>query len=198
MLEPLSFQTPDRPTLTPSGVRALAYQSVFGDRLVANNFRGVIAEALVAASLDPTWRWCSNDYSGWDFDRQDGVRLEVKQSAVLQTWNEEDRKRSACRFDIKPRKRCYVDSIWHEQAGRNADIYVLAQHHVADATADHARPDQWRFFVIAERALPAQRSLGLPAASKLSTAYSHEDFAMAVQDLAATEVQKGLIHRAGR
>jgi hypothetical protein len=184
--------------LRGADIRALACRAAFGNALVSNDFRGVLAEAIVAASLGKQWRWCSGDYAGWDFDRDDGVRLEVKQSAVLQTWNRESGTVSPCRFDIKPRKGCYVGVTWHERAGRNADIYILSHHFLGDQTADHGNPEQWRFFVVPEVSLPNQHSLGLLPASKLGGPCTHKELLEVVEAAAAAELRRGLRPRAGR
>lgn len=63
-------------------IAAAAADAAFGSPLVTNVHHGLIAEAIVAKALGPTWRWCSSDYSAWDFERTDGVRLEVKQAAA--------------------------------------------------------------------------------------------------------------------
>jgi hypothetical protein len=181
-----------------ANIRALACRAAFGDALVSNTFRSVLAEAIVATALGSAWDWCSSDYAGWDFSRADGVRLEVKQSALLQTWNRWSGRVSASRFDIKPRKGCHIGPRWYEGHGRNADIYILAHHFVDDDTVDHGCPDQWRFLVIAERALPDQDSIGLAAAQKLATPCTHIELQAVVEANVAAQLVRGLRHRAGR
>lgn len=60
-----------------------------GKPLIENSQRGLIAEIMVAKSLEkvePGWRHTAGDWGGWDFEHRDGTRLEVKQSASRQSW----------------------------------------------------------------------------------------------------------------
>lgn len=127
-----------------------------------------MAEAIIAMLIEPAWRWCSADYAAWDFERHDGVRLEVKQSAARQTWHSAADKPSNCLFDIRARKGRYEGATWFSEPGRHADLYVLAHHGVCDETADQADPQQWRFYVILAAALPDAASISLSKARRLS------------------------------
>ena len=76
---------------------------------------------------------------------------------------------SKASFDIAPRTGEYVDgAAWVDGVGRNADIYVFAYHPVGDATADHREPTQWQFYVVLEKALPAQKTLALSGVAALA------------------------------
>ncbi len=72
------------PTVESIVERASA--ELFKRRLLTNIHRAVIVEAIVAAALEPDWQWRSGDYASYDFRRGE-TRLEVKQSASLQSWN---------------------------------------------------------------------------------------------------------------
>ena len=99
------INTTSRQTKTPAfgidDVIAKVSQAAFGSALVTNVLRGQVAEAIVALVLEPEWNWCSADYSGWDFERADGLRLEVKQSAAMQSWS--TGKPSKAIFDVAAR-----------------------------------------------------------------------------------------------
>ncbi len=59
------------------------------DRPVMGNLaRPAYVERLVARALLPTWRHVGSDWAGWDLESEAGARLEVKQSAVRQSWTE--------------------------------------------------------------------------------------------------------------
>jgi hypothetical protein len=142
----------------------LASEAIFGKPLVTNVYRSVIVEAIVAAAL-PTWKWCSSDYAGHDFERG-SIKLEVKQSALLQTWSKS--RLSKASWDIAPRTGFWVDGdTWVPSPGRNAHMYVLSLHTIADENADHRDPLQWQFYVIASRNLPDVKTIGVRAAEKL-------------------------------
>lgn len=154
--------------LTTTMVRGRACNAAFAGPLVTNSLRGLVAEAIVASAIEPEWSWCAADWASWDFERNDGRKLEVKQSASRQTWATAASKPSPCRFDIKERTGHYIGADWHVREGRVADIYVFAHHFVCDASADHCEPDQWRFFVVAEPALPRAKTIGLTAIARLA------------------------------
>lgn len=155
--------------------------AAFGRPLITNVHRGMVAEAIVAAALEPEWRWCSEDYSSWDFERADGAKLEVKQSAARQSWAAADAKPSACSFDIANRTGRWENGVeWIAEPGRSADTYVFAHHPVADATADHRDPAQWRFYVVATQQLPNIRRLSLARLKSLRGACTFEELRQSV------------------
>ena len=62
------------------------WQWAFSD-LRANNVRGVFAEWLVAKllNLNPQTR---DSWAGWDLETPEGIKIEVKTSAYLQSWSQ--------------------------------------------------------------------------------------------------------------
>ena len=126
--------------VTKEEIAARAASVAFGKPLVMNVLRAIIIETIVDAALGAGWKWCSGDYNGWDFEHTDRTRLEVKQSAALQSWP--TTKESAAIFDIAPRAGYWVDGIrWVKETARHAHIYVFARHPVTDiARADHRDP----------------------------------------------------------
>jgi hypothetical protein len=147
----------------------MACRAAFGGPLITNNFRGLIAEAIVASLLGSEWTWCSADYSAWDFERTDGVRMEVKQSAARQTWTRGSGKPNICSFDIRSRAGRYEGADWFAEPGRSADLYVFAHHHVSDETADHCDPQQWQFYVVPTSDLPVWKRIGMSNLRKLAS-----------------------------
>lgn len=165
-------------------VEAMASKSAFGSPLVTNTFRGLIAEAIVSLALGQNWRWCSSDYQAWDFENDDGARLEVKQSAARQTWARTPGKPSSCRFDIKPRFGRFEGLEWVSDPGRQAHIYVFAHHFVDEDSADHRDPDQWDFYVIPTNLLPPlSASIGLTRLKQMATSNCHGELSAAVSDV---------------
>ena len=158
------------------GIVALATHAAFGRPLVNNVLRAILAEAIVHAALGDGggWEWCSADWAECDFRHSDGTRLEVKQSAALQSWHQEGAKPSRPSFDIAERTGFYRGSEWTAAPGRNADIYVFAHHPVTDATADHRDPEQWRFYAVAASALTQQKTISLTGIARLADAVDVE------------------------
>ena len=149
-------------------VVARVSDAAFGRPLVTNVLRGQLVEAMIALAIEPGWNWCSADYSSWDFERADGMRLEVKQSSYLQTWAAPSHGIVRPGFDVAARKGRWEGAIWVEDAGRAAHLYVLAYHDVRDSSADHRDPEQWEFYVISSAALPSTKRLSLRTAATLS------------------------------
>ncbi|QQR39021.1 hypothetical protein [Devosia rhizoryzae] len=163
--------------MTKDEVIASAAAAIFGRPLVTNVYRSVIVEAMIAGALTD-WTWCSADYAEHDFINADGVRLEVKQSALKQTWVTKGGPRPS--WDIAPRKQVWRDDAWVDAPGRNADVYVLALHSVVDESADHREPSQWSFFVIPAYRLPTTKRIALAAAGRLANAVPLSELSMAV------------------
>jgi hypothetical protein len=168
-------------------------ESAFGKPLITNVLRGHVAEAIVATALEPDWRWCSADYASWDFDRADGVRLEVKQSAARQSWAIAAARRSKPSFDIAARTGRWDESgIWVPEAGRQAQIYVFAYHGIDDDEADHRSPEQWTFYVLAADRLPDTKRIGMASLRQLTGACRYPELRSRVDQI-ADHIVKGAI-----
>lgn len=153
---------------TPDEISATAAQLAFGHRIIQNNLRALVVEVIVDYALKPDWRHCSEDWKGWDFEHKDGTRLEVKQSALKQTWVA-PRTRSLPRFDIRERTGYWENgNSWVGQAGRYAQIYLFAYHRADGEAADQRDPLQWKFYVVRAARLPPTRTVGLSTVASLS------------------------------
>ena len=158
-------------------------EAAFGKPLVTNVLRGQIAEAIVALALEPEWDWCSADYSGWDFERGDGLRLEVKQSAARQSWGTS--KPSKAIFDVAARTGHWEGGTeWIAKVGRPAHLYVFAHHGIYEDHADHRDPSQWDFYVVPTSALPDIKQMSLGTIKTIATAVCVDELAAAVRSIA--------------
>jgi hypothetical protein len=162
--------------------------AMFGKPLVTNVFRSLLVEAMVAHVLAPGWSWCASDYSSWDFQTAEGLRLEVKQSAARQTWTLAGAGPSAARFDIAHRQGSWEGPTWIHGRQRFAQIYILAHHAVAGLEADHRDPLQWVFYVIAAHQLPQSASIGLATVRRLAEAVPIDALAAEVGRVSASFV----------
>ena len=132
--------------------------------VMSNLHRSEYVEALVALALrDGGWRR-KEPWEAWQFENEAGVRLKLKHSAAVQSWGNGGAQDSP-RFDIAPGKGYWddKDGRWVRRPGRHADIYVFAWHGEIGTTADQRDPATWKFYVVAERDLPRQKSIGLSA-----------------------------------
>lgn len=124
--------------------------------LVQNDLRSAYVEEQIAILLGSRWRYAGADWGPFDFESE-GVRLEVKQSAALQSWRHTPGRGS---FNIAPKKGVFVGPLFESSPGRHADLYVFAWHGVIDQSADHRDVNQWTYFVCPTESLPMhQRSL---------------------------------------
>ena len=74
-----------------------------------------------------------------------------------------------------------------ERSGGPADIYVFTWHgEEAEQAVDRRAPEQWRFFVVPTKRLPAtQHSIGLAKLGMLSEGVGYERLAATVRETLA-------------
>ena len=159
-------------------------QVVYEQRLIGNVERGTYVECMIEMALrecHPAWCLTETWSSEGDLENaKTGARIEIKQSAALQTWH-----RSPCPtcgsvndWDVSPSETRPPQFSIKQRA---VDLYVFAWHPVQDADiADHRRPDQWEFFVVAEESLPQKQALGLEALTRMSDACNYDTVAARV------------------
>ncbi|MDR2858656.1 MAG: hypothetical protein LBV50_12545 [Novosphingobium sp.] len=145
-----------------------AMQGLFGTRIINNVHRGLLVEAMVALALEPEWRWCSGGYNGWDFDRADGLKLEVKHSAARQFWPRAEPSKPVFRI---AQNKTYWDSersVDIALTERPAALYVFAYHAGFDDQIDQRDPQQWQFYVVLTCALPPAKTASLQAVEAIT------------------------------
>jgi hypothetical protein len=154
------------------GVTALDYWRWSMSDMVANTMRGFLAEFLVAKALGIATDQARVDWGSFDLKTEDGVRIEVKSSAFIQTWGQE----KLSRISFKMARRRGWDPETNKTASerqRHADIYVFALiAHRDKATIDPLDLSQWQFWALPCRVLeesrPNQKSLSLTTLRKLA------------------------------
>lgn len=135
--------------------------SAFDRPIIQNNLRGFYIEYMVAELLAPNWHHCGDDWASWDLVSETGTRLEIKQSAAVQSWAAPDTPARSPRFSIARKNGHFEGAKWNALSGRPADVYCFAWHQRTDALADQRDPAQWEFYVIPSDALPEQKSISL-------------------------------------
>ncbi len=164
--------------------------------IMNNVYRSNYVEGLVAITLGEDWELTATtwDWASWDCEHTSGVRLEVKQAAKRQSWDEgESTPPRAPRFDIAPRTGYWSreGNQWVAEPGRPAHIYVFAWHGKDDKHANHRDPRQWHFFVVKKEDLPdAQKSIGLAGLEKIASPCSIEELKRAVENFMPGESGK--------
>jgi len=145
--------------------------------IMQNNLRGLYAEVMVSQILGDQWRSVGGDWAAWDLEHhKTKKRIEIKQSAFLQTWGESAK---APRFSIKSAKFFWIDGIVkykNETGERLADLYIFAWHSGDDEKyADHRVVEQWEFYAVREQDLPIQDTIGLSGIRKLSSVSTNSE-----------------------
>ncbi len=155
--------------VVPTSVTRLA-QRCFGQPIIRNDLRGELVEEIVAMALEPDWVLSGGDWAAFDLKQANGpLRMQVKQSAALQSWRKADVRPPRPCFSIKEKTGRWEDGDrWVDERSRNADIFVFGWHDRTDAQADHREPDQWQYFVVPERDLPIQKSIGLSTLGRIA------------------------------
>lgn len=164
-------------------------QRCFGQPIIRNDLRGELVEEIVAMALEPDWVLCGGDWAAFDLKQADGLlRMQVKQSAALQSWTLPDAPNPRPCFSIKTKKYRWEGPIRVADAGRHADLSVFGWHDRTDATTDHRDPEQWQFFVVAERDLPARETISLSTLRKLVEPVMFHELTRAVGAISKTIV----------
>ncbi|MEQ6900970.1 hypothetical protein [Nocardioides sp. YIM 152588] len=147
--------------------------------LRTNTTRGLLAEWLVARAVGATE--VQPEWKEFDVRSPDGIRIEVKSSAYLQSWGQA--RHSTIRFGgLKAR-------AWDPLTGEgepsfNADVYVFCvQTAQVHASYDPLDVRQWDFYVLPVDVVQRidQRSLGLRAVQAYAEAVPYEGLADAVR-----------------
>jgi len=150
-------------------------RKIFDKPLIENQYRSAFVEAMIEPYLEPYgWRYTGDSWSGWDFERDDLIRLEIKQSAAQQTWSDARHIRTRGAFDIAERSGYFHEggTKWVEEKGRCAQTYVFAWNSMYGCGTDHRDPNQWEFYVLPTRALPEnQKTISLARIKSFSLPY---------------------------
>ena len=139
--------------------------------LVSNATRGRLAEFLVAKALDLNMK-VRDEWSAYDLETSSGIKIEVKSSAYIQSW--EQSQLSVINFRIpKTREWDRTTNKQSVEIKRQADVYVFALLvHKEKSTIDPMNVDQWEFYALPTQMLNerqrSQHSITLSSLRKLA------------------------------
>jgi hypothetical protein len=132
--------------------------------------RGILAEFIVGKALGVETEFRIS-FSNFDLRTPDGVRVEVKSSANLQSWKQ--KKLSQIRFSGLSARSYDEDAVrFGSEPEIRADVFVFAIQTCKEPGAyDALDIDQWEFYVAAADAIRdfGYRSIGLPTLRQLGT-----------------------------
>ncbi|HEV7767701.1 MAG TPA: hypothetical protein VGQ76_22050 [Thermoanaerobaculia bacterium] len=154
--------------------------------LVSNLARGRFAEFIVAHALGINVKvGVRNEWDPVDLTTSDGIKVEVKSSAYLQSWHQKQRSTVAWRL-TPTRAWNSATGEYATQSRLQADVYVLALlAHEEKESLDPLDLDQWCFFVLPRHVAAAQdRTLTFAAVEKLvGPPVTFEELASKVQQV---------------
>jgi hypothetical protein len=147
-----------------------AFLADFSGHLIENIHRGRVVEYIVARAIPGARNM--QPWHQFDVLLPDGTKVEVKQSAVAQTWRED--KRSKPVFGIRPAKGEFNYDVpgvskFVDSPGRRADVYVFAHNPLFHGEGvNHWDEEQWQFYVIpASKLKPSAKTISLSVLKQL-------------------------------
>jgi hypothetical protein len=157
--------------------------------LLSNATRGIVAEYLVARALDADPEGVRDEWAAYDLRTSDGVKIEVKSAAYLQSWYQG--KLSRVSF-VVPKTRAWdpLTNRMDDQPARQADVYVFALlAHQDKQTVQPLDVSQWVFYVLPTSVLDgrtrSQHSITMPTLCKLcERSVGYHDLRAAVAEAA--------------
>ncbi|MDR7300861.1 hypothetical protein [Haloactinomyces albus] len=152
--------------------------------LLSNTLRGTLAEYIVALALGGVDGRVRREWDAVDLITPEGIRVEVKSAAYLQTWVQE--RPSQITFGIAPTYGWYAETnSYSTERRRQADAYVFCLlHHTDKATVDPLNLDQWTFLVMATSKL--NESVGDQSRIGLAGLRTHGAIEASFEDLYST------------
>lgn len=125
--------------------------------LVSNATRGRLAEFIVARALGVSTNDVREEWSAYDITTPEGLKIEVKSSAYLQSWHQKELS-TIVFMTPKTREWSADTNLQSKESKRQADVYVFALlAHKEKATVDPLNLDQWRFYVLSTATLDARK-----------------------------------------
>lgn len=140
--------------------------------LISNATRGILAEFIVAKGLDIDTKIPRNEWDPFDLTTPEGIKVEVKSAAYIQSWYQKDFSRIS--FSIRK------TVSWEEETSkfgterkRHADIYIYCLlHHKDQVTINPMDLSQWSFYVLSRKDLDnytrSQHSITLRSLERIS------------------------------
>lgn len=124
-------------------IDVLSFWSWSSSELLGNALRGVLAEFIVASTIDqldkPREEWDS-----YDLKTNSGLKIEIKSSSYLQSWDQKEL--SKIIFGIQP---THKDRTNQTEKIRQSDIYIFCVlSHQDKKTVNPLDLTQWDFYIL--------------------------------------------------
>lgn len=157
---------------TPPRKKLSDFWAWYSSDLLNNTLRGAFAEFIVATAMDIHFCSAREDWSEYDLITDDNIKIEVKCSGYLQSW--EQNKLSKIIFTCAP-SQAFKNQQYDGLSIRHSDVYVFCLHECQDREiADAMNLDQWIFYILPtktlDKKLGLQKTISLNSLLKLNPA----------------------------
>lgn len=155
--------------------------------LSSNVTRGILAEFIVATALKTALNQPRKEWAGYDLDGPNGLKIEVKSAAYLQSWKQI--RPSKISFSIRPARSWNEDSATYQQEKtRIADVYIFCLlKHTEATTLNPLMLEQWGFYIVPTEIINekygAQHSITLRRIKALGAEINYAMLCQALQHL---------------
>ncbi len=154
--------------------------------ILSNATRGRFAEFIVATATKIDIEKPRDEWSAFDLETPDKIKLEIKSAAFIQSWDQ--RRDSTISFGTKAS--FHLDSITGKRSDvrkRTADVYVFCLlNHNDKQTIDPMNVNQWHFYVLATKELDnytrSQHSITLKSLQGLTSPVLYDQLDEAIKD----------------
>jgi hypothetical protein len=145
--------------------------------ILSNATRGRLAEFIVATAININITEVRSEWDAYDLITNDGVKIEVKSAAYLQSWQQQILSKITFSTKLARAWDMEIDKR-SDEAKRHADVYVFCLlKHEDKQTVNPLDMDHWDFYVLATKELNdytrSQHSITLKSLQKLTTAIGY-------------------------
>ena len=116
--------------------------------ILSNATRGKFAEFIVGSALGIDFATLRDEWSSFDLETKEGIKIEVKSAAYIQSWFQ--KALSQIQFSIKESQNWDAKTgVYHKEICRSADVYVFCLlKHKEQKTINPMKLEQWEFYVL--------------------------------------------------
>ncbi len=154
----------------PLNFNLLSFWQWSSSDIVNNSMRGVLAEYIVAKALKLKINY-RVEWDGVDLETTDGLKIEVKSAAYIQSWAQE--KYSNIVFGISKKHTLEKNNQYSAEKKWQADVYIFALlSHKDKNTIDPLNVEQWEFYLVPTSEFDNKKTISLKKIQKLNKPYS--------------------------
>ena len=153
--------------------------------ILSNATRGRFAEFIVATATNIDKSALRDEWSAYDLETPEGVKLEIKSAAYVQSWFQ----KTLSRISFGTKTAHHWDSLTNilsTERKRHADVYVFCLlHHDNKLTVDPLNMNHWEFYVLATKELNeytrSQHSISLKSLKRLTNSVPYDNLSETIK-----------------